>query len=978
VSADRWQLLRDIVDAASQLPAGARRAYLDDTCGDDPALRREVESLLRAGDEGSAFLKGPVGAAARDWAEAPSYVGRRLGAYEVTRELGRGGMGAVYLAVRADDEYRKHVAVKLIRGGADDSEMRRRFLIERQILANLEHPSIARLLDGGTSDDDRPYVVMEYVDGEPLDAYCDRHRLPIDERLRLFRRVCDAVQFAHSNLVVHRDLKPGNILVTPDGVPKLLDFGIAKLLDAPGEPAVTRTAMRPMTPAYASPEQVRSEPITTATDVYALGVLLCELLSGRGPYRLTERTPQAVEAAITTQPPERPSAALLRVDPSEDGEGQTRVTPDAVAEARGTTPERLRRRLTGDLDTIALMALRKEPGRRYASVEQLSDDVGRYLDGLPVRARPDTLGYRAGKFVRRHRAGVAAAGAMVALVAALTGVYTVRLARERDRARAEADKAAQVATFLTDLFEAVDPEQAQGREVTARQLLEAGAGRIERELAGQPALQATMMGVIGGVYQSLGDYPEASRLLEGAVALRRGPAGGDALELAATLHDLGDLAEVKGEYARAESLLTAALAMRRERLAAPHALVVQTLTILGLNETDRGDFPHADSLLGEAVAMGRQLPPSEDHTKVLGAALDYLGRLRVRQARFAEADTILREALERRRSALGEDHPSVGASLDALAEVLRRDSRLPEAEAMFRDAVAHARRILGEDHPAVTGRMGNLAIALDDQGRYAEAIALHREVLAKNREVLGATHPNVAKTLNNLAATYTRSGDHDQAERLYLESLAIHRGNYGEEHPSIATVLNNLAHTLAEKHDFAGAAGYQRRALAMDRALLGDEHAFVGQDLVLVGIFLLADGQVAASEQPLREGVAVMRQALGPDHRGTAVALYGLGKYLAAARRFAEGDSVTRDVLRIRQAALPEGHWETALAETLLGEILAGMGRDAEAEPLLVNGYEIVRVAQPLGSRNRGEARDRVVRFFRSRGQGTRADSVPP
>ena len=978
MSADRWQRLRDVVDAASRLPPEARGAYLDGACAADPTLRLEVESVLRADDRASSFLHGAVGAAAQAWADGPSSVGRRLGAYEVTRELGRGGMGAVYLAVRADDEYRKEVAVKLIRAGADDPEVRRRFLVERQILANLEHPNIARLLDGGTSDDDLPYVVMEYVNGEPLDASCDRRRLTVEARLHLFRRVCDAVQFAHRNLVVHRDLKPGNILVTADGVPKLLDFGIAKLLDAPAAAAITRTALRPMTPEYASPEQVRGEPITTATDVYALGVLLCELLSGHRPYRLEARTRQAVEAAITGQIPDRPSAAVLRTEEREGGDGPTRVTPDAVAAARGTTPDRLRRRLAGDLDTIVLMALRKEPERRYASVEQLSEDVRRHLDGLPVRARPDTLGYRAAKFARRHRAGIVGAAAVVALVAGLTGFYTVRLARERDRARAEADKAAQVATFLTDLFEAADPDQAQGRDVTARELLDRGAGRIERELVSEPAVQATMMGVIGRVYENLGAYPEATTLLERAVALRRGPAGEDALELATALHDLGGLARTKGEHARAESLVTAGLAIRRERLGVPHPELVASLTLLGLNETDRGDFPHADTLLSEAVEMGRQLPVSEAHMRVLGAALDNLGRLRLRQAEYAAADTLLREALERRRRTFGEDHPSVGTSLDALAEALRLAGRPADAEVMFRDAVAHGRRILGDDHPTVVSRLGNLSLALDDQRKYAEAIAINQDVLARNRKNLGASHPSVAKTLNNLAATYTRSGEYDRAERLYLEALAIHRANYGEEHPSIATVLNNLAHVMAEKRDYGRAADYQRRALAMDRRLLGEGHAYVGQDLVLVGIFLLADRQVAAAERPLRDGVAVMRKALGDDHRATAVGLYGLGKYLAAAGRLAEGDTVAREVLRIRRAALPPGHWETALAETLLGEILAGMGRDTEAESLLVNGYEVVRGAQPVGSRNRTEARERVVKFFLSRGQRGRADSVPP
>jgi len=980
----RWELVQEIFEAAAALPEAERAGYLEGACGEDDELRREVESLLRADAAAAGFgaaLEAAVGdaAAALRSEPPPELAGRRIGAYEVRSVLGHGGMGAVYGAVRADDEYEKEVAIKLVRLGADDPDIRRRFLTERQILASLDHPNIARLLDGGTSDDGLPYVVMERVEGEPIDVYCDGRRLSVDERLRLFLRVCEAVQFAHRSLVVHRDIKPGNIMVTAEGVPKLLDFGIAKLLDVPPGAAQTRTAARLMTPEYASPEQVRGDVITTASDVYSLGVLLYELLTGRRPYRLAGRTPQETERAITEGGPERPSAAVTR--PADDtgvGAGSHSSAASEVATARRTTTQRLRRRLRGDLDNILLMALRKEPSRRYASVERLAEDIRRHMEGLPVQARPDKLSYRLGKFVRRHRVGVVGTAATLLIIAGLTAFYTSRLAAERDRARAEAEKAERVASFLTGLFEAADPYEARGRELTAGELLDAGAERIDRELAGQPQLRATMMGVVGQVYESLGLYDEAAPFLEGALELRRGEASGNPLERADAMHNLADLASEMADYARAESLLTAALAIRERELIPPHADLVRTLQLHGMIAFEQADYSRADSLLREAVEMGRRLPPGGENTEVLGSALTILGRSRSRQGDHAEAEALLREALERGREDLGEDHPAVGTYLDALAETLRLQGKSEDAVEMFRQAVAHATKIYGENHPTSITRLGNLAVALQGLERQEEAIEILTRVLAHNRETFGPDHPKVAGALNNLAASYTVVGELDEAERLYLQSLEIKRKNFGDVNAEVATTLNNLAHVAADRRDFAAALDYQRQALAIDRQTLGEDHPYVGQDLVLIGIFLLGDGQVDAAAEPLRRGSEILRAALGADHPAVAVALTALGDYLVAANELEEAEEVAREALRIRRAALGEEHWETALTETLLGEILAAKGLYAEAESLLINGYEAVRAAQPEGSRHRAQAYRRVVEFLRVRGEEERAASIPP
>ncbi|MEN3332354.1 MAG: eukaryotic-like serine/threonine-protein kinase [Blastocatellia bacterium] len=432
---DRWPQVEEILHHALGLPRGERAAYLIHACGGDEALRKEVESLLAFDEPEDGFLESPAPPLVDADLEPAAGIapGHRIGAYEVAREIGTGGMGAVYEAVRADDQYRKQVAIKLIKRGMDTDFILRRFRNERQILANLDHPNIARLLDGGATEDGLPYLVMEYIEGQPITEYADERSLPTAERLKLFRSVCAAVEYAHQHLVIHRDIKPNNILVTAEGVPKLLDFGISKLLstDRSGDTA-TATAMRLMTPEYASPEQVKGEAITTASDVYSLGVLLYELLTGHRPYRLKSRAPHEVFKAVIEEQPEKPSVAVTHDDGIVSREGATRSPLAAVSTTRRREgqPAKLRRRLRGDLDNIVLMALRKEAGRRYASTAEFSEDVRRHLEGLPVIARKDTFVYRGAKFIRRHRAAFLAASA-VALLCLLAGVALFWLIQSR-------------------------------------------------------------------------------------------------------------------------------------------------------------------------------------------------------------------------------------------------------------------------------------------------------------------------------------------------------------------------------------------------------------------------------------------------------------------------------------------------------------------------------------------------------------------
>jgi len=827
VEPERWERINEILLEALEHAPRKRTAFLDQACDDDE-LRCEVESLLASDSEPELLerLEQPafdlLERTAGDIGEAT-----RVGPYRVVREIGRGGMGAVYLAVRPDDQNERRVAIKVLKRG-DTAEISRRFRIERQILAHLEHPNIAKLCAGGTTADHRPYFVMEYVEGERIDDYCNARRLTLRQRLELFRKVCSAVQFAHQNLVVHRDLKPGNILVTAQGEPKLLDFGIAKLLHpANGLPMTdTATGQRLMTPEYASPEQVRSEPITTASDVYSLGVLLYELLTGHRPYRLKNRLREEVRRVICDEEPEKPSTAVSRVEEIRTGDGGTvRLTPEVVSRARGEEPRRLRRRLSGDLDNMVLMALRKEPQRRYASVEQLSEDLCHYLEGRPVRARKDTFAYRTSKLLRRRKKEVAAA---VVAILFLAGVGLDRELQQRETACAR-DRAQRVSEFLIELFQVSDPSAAKGNSITAREILDRGAERIEQELREEPELQAALMNTMGKVYMSLGLYEAATPLLETALAQRRQVHGRQHPEIAESLSASAELLYAKGHYDAAEPLLREALAMQREL---------------------RGS----------------------DHPDV-AAALKGLGVVLMRKGEYAMAESLLREALAIQRRLLGAEHPDVTATLNDLAAVLHQKGDYAAAEPMFREALATKRKQLGDEHPAVALALNNLAMVLYQEGDYEAAESLFRQSLAMARKLLGAEHPNVSRALTNLAMVLRARGEYEAAESLVSEALVIRRKQLGPDHPDVARGLTNLAELYQARGRYEAAEPLAREAVDTLRRKLPPGHWRIARSESVLGASLSARGRFEQAEALLIESYPVIRNHRGEWARETVDAL---------------------------------------------------------------------------------------------------------
>jgi eukaryotic-like serine/threonine-protein kinase len=901
MASERWRQVEEIFDGAVSLPAAERGPWLRRRCGGDAELRREIESLLAADGAAGEFLERP--AAAPETAPPESAAGRRIGPYAVERKLGEGGMSTVYVAARADEEYRRQVAIKVFGYGADRRDLVERFRAERQILALLDHPNIARLLDGGTTDDGLPYLVMEYIDGVPIDHYCDERRLSVEERIELFRQVCSAVQYAHQNLVVHRDIKPSNILVTADGVPHLLDFGIAKLLEGSSltrtAAAATATGQRLMTPHYASPEQVEGKPVTTATDVYSLGVLLFVLLTGRLPYRLAGDRLGAVEQAVLEQQPERPSVAAGR--------------------------QKLVRKLAGDLDNIVLTALRKEPARRYASVELLAEDLRRYRTGLPVLARPSTLGYRVSKFVGRHRLGVGVAVLLALVILGLAATMTVqaaRLARQRDEIRRERDKAVQVAGFLEEIFSAADPVRARGETVTAREVLDRGAARITAELADQPEVQAALAAAIGRSYGGLGLYDRAEALLEQSLTVRRRVFGASHPKVAESLYDLGTLYYSAGKLDLAEATFRRVVQMRRKLLGGADPAVAEGLNALGL--------------------------------------------VFVANAKFDAAEPVLREALAINREHYGNNNEEVGSNLGNLGLLMKQKGDLAAAEALYSEALAIFRRLFDAPHPQVVIQLNNLAMLQGDRGEFAAAEASYRETLAVARRVYGREHPQTAMFLANLAGVLSARGKHDEAERLARESLALRRRLLGDENEQVARGLNTLATILEEKGELAQARASYGESLRIFRRSYSAEHPRVGAVLANLANLLLQQGDPAAAEPLARQALAIRRRALGAAHPDVGSSLVSLGSIRLARGAAEEAEPLLRQGYETLRAALSEDHWRTADARSQLGACLAARGKAAEAEPLLTAGYETLLATRGARDRRTVAASRRLDAFRRA------------
>jgi len=782
--------------------------------------------------------------------------GDTIGPYRLLEKIGEGGMGEVWVAEQRQP-LRRTVALKVIKRGMDTRQVIARFEAERQALALMDHPAIAKVLDAGTTAAGRPYFVMEYVKGEPITTYCDRQRLSTPERLDLFQRVCDGVQHAHQKGIIHRDLKPSNVLVTlQDGhaVPKIIDFGVAKATahQLTAQTVFTELGVLIGTPEYMSPEQAEMTAldVDTRTDIYSLGVMLYELLVGALPFdpkTLRQAGLDAIRRQIREVDPPRPS---LRV--STLGEASTQA-----ARNRRTEPVRLAGELRGDLDWITMKALEKDRTRRYGSASDLAADVARHLSSQPVVASPPSTLYRARKFARRHRFGVAAAlVAIVVLVAfAITmAVQAQRIARERDRANREAKVAQQVSEFLVGMFETTNPFQGRGKDVPVGEVLDRGSQRIATELRDQPEVRATLMDTMGRVYYDLGIYDKAAQLVQEALGYRERTLARDSLPVAVSLNTLGAIKREQGAYPAAESMLRESLDIRRKRLGPETAPVAETLIALGAVRESMGDWPGAEKLFREALAI---------HRKVLGS-----------------------------------DDLALATSLNDLALVLGQEEKFDESEALYRESLAIRRKRLGNGHPFVAQSLNNIGMLYVRQKKDLQAEPLFKEALAINRKAVGDVHPVVAANLNNLALVYLNTNNLPQAEEYFRQVVEMDKEIMGEANPNLAGVTQSLGVVFTREKKFREAEQYLREALALKRTAFPADHWEVATTKNLLGACLMDEGNYQAAEPLLVESQAVIKKQFGPKHDRTRrattrlVTLYERwGKADKAARYRAELES---------------------------------------------------------------------------------------
>ncbi len=902
----RWQRLEALFDTAQGLPVAHRAAFLARECGDDPALRDEVLSLLAADASGHTLLDGNALDAAPALA-APVHPGQQIGPYRIVATLGEGGMGIVYLAERCDGQFEQRVALKIARLGLLSPEHVRRFQAERQILARLEHPGIARLLDGGVTEQGLPWFSLEYVEGLPIDQWCARHEVDVTRRLELFLAVCDAVQYAQNNLVVHRDLKPSNILVTADGTVKLLDFGIAKLVADDDGVERTRTAMPMMTASYAAPEQVRGESITTATDVYALGLVLYELLAGVRPYDVRERTPAELERVICTTEPARPS--------------------------RATTDPRRRRQLVGDLDNICLKAIAKEPDRRYSTAGQFGEDIRQHLAGLPVHARPATFAYLARKAMRRYRTPLVAGALVIVAAIGLAGYATNGVARARDRAQREAARTQQVTEFLTSIFEVADPDESRGADTTARELLARGTQRVRRELAGQPDLQATMQNTLGRVSMNLGLYAEADSLLTAAVATEeaRGATGDG--HFAQMVYDLGQLRQGQGRYAEADSLLRVALKIQRRQRGPDDGHIASTLVALGHAERALGRFDAAESDYREALAVIEAATPPDETRRAV--ALGALALLMTERDRFAEAEPLYRESLAILRRTVGEDHPEVATTLFNLGLLLGDRGDLEGAEQVQRETLALDRKLYGDHHPNVAYDLTNVAFLLREKGSYAEAESTARKALAMRTEILGPDHPETLLSRANLSQILEARGEYVEAARIGREVLARETALLGPDSPSLCARWNQLGWYAYDLGHYARADSFHRRALAVGTASFDPDHKSMAISGLQLARDLVAEHRLAEADSIQQTALATARRLYRYDNPFTAANLAGLAHIRLEAGRLADAERLAAQSLAMVRGSVTPALPRVASGLELLGEIAAARHDAARADSLL-------------------------------------------
>jgi serine/threonine-protein kinase len=858
----RWEKIQDLFHEASELKGPEQRAFLHSRCSHDPALADEVMLLLEEDAKGSSLLDGDLAQVAHqmlDGAGSGSSTAKQFGPYRIQKVLGEGGMGVVYLADRED--LGSQVAIKILRDAWLSPARRNLFAAEQRTLAQLNHPSIARLYDANASPDGSPFFVMEYVEGVPLTAYCEQHGSSTEERLRLFREVCEAVLYAHQHAVIHRDLKPSNVLVKGDGTIRLLDFGIAKHLESVADPTNrTLTGLRLMTPAYAAPEQIRGAQVGIHTDVYSLGVILYELLAGCLPFDLSTKTPAQAEKIVQEQDPEKPSVVAAKTAPSPE---------------RSKTFASISKSAWTDLNVLCLTAMHKDAPRRYPSVEALIRDIDHYLKGEPLEARPDAISYRLKKFVTRNRKAVIASALAVTVVLALVIVFTVRLAIARNEALAEAARAQRIERFMTNLFQGGDASAGPADSLRVVTLLDRGVQEA-KTLNAEPGVQAQLYETLGKIYEQLGKLDQADALLNSALQERKSVYGADSPEVAESLVALGLLRDDQARLPEAEKLVKDGLATSKRRLPPNDPGIAKAATAVGKVLEDRGSYDEAIRTLDAAVQMqSTPGPPTPD----LAASLYELANAHFYAGHYDISESINNRVLLMYLQIYGEHHPRVADVLVNLGAIKFDLGQFPEAEKYDRQALDIVQAWYGKDNPETASDLTLLGRVLVRQKRFDEGVEVLQQSLAIQERVYGKVHPSVASAMNELGNAAILQDHYDEAEQYFTRMISIYRAVYGDHHYLVAVATSNLGSVYLYREDWVRA------------------------------------------EKTFRQVVPLFTETQGATHVNTAIARQKLGRALVRQHRYVEAEVESRAAYEILSKQMDASvGWLRSLRHDLIEE----------------------------------------------------------
>ena len=825
---NRLNKVKELFDESSNLSVEERELYLNQKCADDLELKKEILSLFDSIGNTEDFLEEPLTIVEQNKSNfVDPYIGKQIGNYLIEGEAGIGGMGLVYSGKRNDKEFEHKVAIKILKHGITSEYLLKRFQIERQTLANLQHKNIARLLDGGRTNDGLPYLVMELIDGTPITEFCDKEKLSIQARLKIFRKVCEAVQYAHQNLVIHRDLKPGNILVTKEGIPKLLDFGIAKLIDeelVENNEGLTRTGVWHLTPEYASPEQIKGEKITTASDVYSLGVLLYQILTGYQPYKISNNSPSAISKIITEEKIQKPSDRVKDLS-------ETNI------ESKLFLKDKISNQLKGDLDNIVSKAMHKDPARRYVSVEQFSEDIRRHLAGLPVIAQKDTAGYRLSKFIQRHKVGfVSSIGFIVFLIVSFIAIIWQAnvAANERDNAKLEAQKVETVNKFLQDMLSSVDPTEI-GRDVKVYDVLKKASLDVGNNFARHPDIEASVRKTIGVTLTNLGEFDEAKPHLIKSLELNNKVYGSASYQSAESMHELALYYHWIGDLNLADSLYTKSIMILRN---------------------------NSDS------------PPRE-----IAGAINDLGILKQEQAKYQESLKLLREALNIYQKNFGETDRDVASTLNNLALTLESLNDIDGAEKYYQKSLAVYLKLYSPDRPEIATIYNNLAYIYIDKDNLNKAEEYFKKSLELKINAFGKNHSLVGLGYMNLGALEYTMNKFESSEFNLLSALENFKTSLNAKHIWFGLTNFWYSKILTEKSNYLEAEKCIRTALSIYKKNYPMDHPNIISANAELGIIFFHQKKYAEAEKLLLNGYESIKVIKGEKNHNTIRLLEYLIKF---------------------------------------------------------------------------------------------------